>query len=65
MTRLSKSLLFDAKAKVRPLIKVSVGAATPDCPWRTTNVKLKISSSSLLRRSMKDGKGDVGEDSGS
>ena len=68
MTRLSKSLLFEAKANVRPFIEVSVGEATPSwllCAWRTMKLKSKISSSSLLRRTMKDGNVEVGEASGS
>lgn len=58
MTRLSRSLLLDAKAKVRPLMNVSMGLAVPETlllPCRATNEKLKIRSSSLLRRSRKAG----------
>lgn len=68
MTRLSRSLLLDAKAKVRPLMNVSMGLAVPETlllPCRTTNEKLKIRSSSLLRRSRKAGGDADVEGSGS
>ena len=68
MTRLSNSLLFDAKTYVRPLITVSMGGFEKGgaplvvelkvCPCRTTNVKLKFSSSSVFNRSMNEGDDD-------
>ena len=68
MTKLSSSLLFEAKAKVRPLMNVSIALASPEkaaCHWRTMKLKLKVKSSSLSRRTRKAGSGDAGEDSGS
>lgn len=75
MTRLSSSLEFDAKTYVRPLIAVSVGALDeggapllvelPFCPCRTTNVKLRFSSSSVFNRSMNEGDDDDWLGSGS
>jgi len=69
VTRFSRSLELEAKRKVRPLMFVStrpVGAmdellllilyilGTARC-WRSMNVKLKLSSSSLGRRMRKEG----------
>lgn len=68
MTKLSRSLAFEAKAKVRPLMKVSTGAPILEMllwPCRITKEKLNNSSSSLFTLNRKEGKGDVGEDSGS
>lgn len=68
MTRFSSSFELPAKTKVKPLIMVStrpVGATaellftlyilgTAKC-WRSMNVKLNVSSSSLGKRMRKDG----------
>lgn len=66
MTRVSTSLAVDAETYVRPLINVStrlagVFGAAPDgiCGvCRITNVKVKLSSSSLLSLRIKFGAGD-------
>lgn len=68
MTRLSRSFELEAKRKVRPLMFVSTRPegviaelvltlymlGTARC-WRRTKVKLKVSSSSLVRRRSKAG----------
>lgn len=67
MTRLSRSLVLDAKAKVRPLMIVPAGGGVfcrALSPCRTINKNVKNSSSSLFSRRRKDG-GDAGEESGS
>lgn len=68
MTRLSSSLLLEAKTNVKPLIVVSTASDDPDMPlWLCLimNENAKSKSSSLLRQGMKDGRGDEAEDSGS
>ena len=68
MTKLSRSLLLDAKAKVRPFRKVSIASVAFEAlltPCRTTKLKVNSSSSSLLKHGMKEGNGEDGEDSGS
>ena len=78
MTRLSSSLVLAANANVKPLMTVSMAAGGTvggallapitvcgTCSWRTTKVKWNVRSSSLERRSRKDGGPLMGEISGS
>ena len=66
--RLSRSLLLEAKAKVRPFMDVSTASLDPGILLRfcrMTKEKFKMGSSLLFNLNRYEGKGEVGEDSGS